>query len=61
MFQDARSRRVVFVAHCILNQNVISDGTADLPGSDAALVRRLLEAGVSPSVVVPQDHARIDP
>lgn len=46
MFSDARSRTVVFVAHCILNQNAISDGTADFPGADAAVVRHLLEAGV---------------
>jgi hypothetical protein len=36
----------VLVAHCVLNQNAISDGTADHPGADAALVRRLLDAGV---------------
>ena len=46
MFTDARSRTVVLVAHCILNQNAISDGTADFPGSDAGLVRRLLQEGV---------------
>ena len=46
MFTDARSRRVVFVAHCVLNQNAISDGTADHPGADAAVARRLLDAGV---------------
>ena len=32
MFTDGRSRAVVFVAHCVLNQNSISDGTADFPG-----------------------------
>ena len=31
MFDDARSKRVVVLAHCLLNQNAISDGTADLP------------------------------
>lgn len=46
MFTDARSRKLVLVAHCILNQNAISDGTADFPGADAELVRRLLQAGV---------------
>ncbi len=39
MFTDARSKTVVFVAHCILNQNSISDGTADYPGS----IREILE------------------
>ena len=33
MFTDARSKALVFVAHCILNQNSISDGTAIFPGS----------------------------
>ena len=32
MFTDARSKTVVFVAHCVLNQNSISDGTAIYPG-----------------------------
>lgn len=32
MFNDARSKSLVFVAHCILNQNAISDGTATSPG-----------------------------
>ncbi|UCE19994.1 MAG: DUF523 domain-containing protein [Gemmatimonadota bacterium] len=32
MFTDARGKTVVFVAHCILNQNSISDGTAVYPG-----------------------------
>ena len=39
MFTDARSKTVVFVAHCILNQNSISDGTADYPG----VIREILE------------------
>ncbi len=33
MFTDGRSRRVVFVAHCFLNQNAISDGTAVWPAA----------------------------
>jgi len=32
VFNDARSKSLIFVAHCILNQNAISDGTADFPG-----------------------------
>ena len=32
MFTDSRSKSVVFFAHCILNQNSISDGTALYPG-----------------------------
>jgi len=33
MFTDQRSKSILFVAHCILNQNSISDGTAAYPGS----------------------------
>ena len=33
MFTDARSKAILFVAHCILNQNSISDGTAAYPGA----------------------------
>ena len=33
MFTDGRSRRVVFLAHCLLNQNAISDGTAEVPAA----------------------------
>jgi predicted secreted protein len=33
MFTDARSKTLLFVAHCVLNQNSISDGTASYPGS----------------------------
>lgn len=36
----------MFVAHCILNQNSISDGTASFPGSNEAIVRALLDAKV---------------
>lgn len=45
MFTDARSKRVILVAHCILNQNAISDGTAAFPGMDEAVVRRILASG----------------
>lgn len=31
MFNDNRSKSIVFVAHCILNQNANSDGTASYP------------------------------
>jgi predicted secreted protein len=39
LFNDARSKAVVFVAHCMLNQNSISDGTASYPGP----IREILE------------------
>ena len=46
MFTDGRSKRVLFLAHCALNQNAISDGTADYPGAHGDLLRMLLEEGV---------------
>ena len=33
MFADGRSKKVVFIAHCLLNQNAISDGTAVFPAA----------------------------
>ena len=46
MFEDGRSRRVIFVAHCLLNQNAISDGTADYPACHGEIVKLLLDAQV---------------
>lgn len=46
MFTDVRSKRVIFVAHCVLNQNSISDGTADYPGTNANVVHALMDAQV---------------
>jgi len=44
MFTDRRSRRVVFVAHCILNQNAKIDGCARCPGAMRELVSELVDA-----------------
>ena len=46
MFADGRSRKVVFLAHCLLNQNAISDGTAVRPAGFPEMVSYLLEHGV---------------
>ena len=46
MFNDARSKSVVFVAHCILNQNAISDGTASFPGCMKDIVEVLWSSDV---------------
>jgi predicted secreted protein len=46
MFDDKRSKRIVLVAHCILNQNSISDGTADFPSQFEELVALLMKNGV---------------
>lgn len=46
MFTDSRSKKIVLVAHCILNQNSISDGTADYPGSISEIVEFLFRSNV---------------
>ena len=46
MFTDGRSRRVVFLAHCLLNQNAISDGTAEVPAVHREILRTVLDARV---------------
>ena len=43
MFTDGRSKKVVFIAHCLLNQNAISDGTAVYPAAFRELVQYFLE------------------
>lgn len=47
MFTDNRSKKIVLVSHCILNQNSISDATADFPGTYQELINLLIEADVS--------------
>jgi len=46
MFTDTRSKTIVFVAHCILNQNSISDGTAEYPGSIKEIMELLIKSDV---------------
>jgi predicted secreted protein len=46
VFTDARSKKLVLVAHCVLNQNSISDGTADYPGAIKEVVSLLLQSQV---------------
>ena len=43
---DARSGQVVFVSHCMLNQNVRYQGGATRPGAVDEVVARLQRAGV---------------
>jgi predicted secreted protein len=50
VFNDARSKSLVFVAHCILNQNSISDGTASFPGC----IKEILELSSSYDVGIVQ-------
>lgn len=46
MFNDGRSKKVVFAAHCFLNQNSISDGTAVYPAAFKNLVDFFLNADI---------------
>lgn len=46
MFSDRRSKKIVLVSHCILNQNSISDGTADYPGSNASVLKLLIDSNI---------------
>lgn len=46
MFDDGRSKKVVFIAHCLLNQNSISDGTAVYPGAFKEVVEFFLNADI---------------
>ena len=46
MFTDERSKKLVLVSHCILNQNSISDATADFPGTFEEIVKLFLDAKV---------------
>lgn len=46
MFKDNRSKKIVLVSHCILNQNSISDGTADYPGTFREIVDIILEKDI---------------
>lgn len=46
MFTDGRSRKVVFIAHCLLNQNAISDGTAVFPAAFRDVIDTYLDKNV---------------
>jgi len=46
MFTDVRSKKVFFVAHCILNQNAKIDRCAHYPGAMREVTQALLDAGV---------------
>ena len=43
MFTDCRSKKVIFISHCLLNQNAISDGTAVFPAAFKDLIEFLLK------------------
>jgi predicted secreted protein len=46
MFTDQRSKKVLLVAHCILNQNSKIDRCAHYPGAAKEIVQALIESGV---------------
>jgi predicted secreted protein len=45
-FDDARSKKVVFVAHCVLNQNSRIDTCATFPGAIRSVVDPLMERNI---------------
>jgi len=46
MFRDARSKKVILVSHCVLNQNVKIDRCAWYPGAIREVTQTILDAGV---------------
>ncbi len=46
MFDDARGKKLVLLSHCLLNQNSISDGTADYASQFIEVVGLLIEHGI---------------
>lgn len=46
MFDDFRSKRVIILSHCLLNQNSISDGTADFPSQFDEIISFLIESHI---------------
>jgi predicted secreted protein len=46
MFDDARSKKIIFIAHCMLNQNSVSDGTAEYPGSIQEIIRFIIDSNI---------------
>lgn len=46
MFNDRRSKKLVIVSHCLLNQNAKIDRCAHHPGMVASIVLPLLQSGI---------------
>jgi predicted secreted protein len=46
VFEDKRSRRVILIAHCVLNQNAKIDRCAHYPGMMQEITRILFDAGI---------------
>jgi predicted secreted protein len=45
-FSDRRSKRVVFISHCLINVNAKFPGFADIPGAYLDVIIPILQAGV---------------
>lgn len=46
MFNDHRSKKVIVLSHCLLNQNSISDGTSDFPSQYTEIIEFLMKKNV---------------
>jgi predicted secreted protein len=46
VFRDRRSKKVILVAHCLLNQNARIDGCAYFPGAMEEAARSVVDSGV---------------
>lgn len=46
MFDDIRSKKIVLIAHCLINQNAISDGTAVYPAAFSDLINFLMQNNI---------------
>lgn len=46
VFSDARSKNIIIIAHCILNQNAKMDGTASCPGPILEIMDLLARSNV---------------
>jgi len=46
MFDDQRSKKVILVLHCLLNQNARIDGCAYFPGAMGEAARAVVDSGV---------------
>ena len=42
MFDDHRSKKIIILSHCLLNQNSISDGTADYPSQFNEIIELIM-------------------
>lgn len=46
MFNDKRSKNILFLSHCIINQNSITNEGAAFPGSDKDVLQLLIDSNI---------------